>query len=107
MTNEKRTEAVTKVLQKRIRTFSRIEKAFYGAIILTAIIMAVSIVYLQSRNLQVQQEITQLNSQINDKETELNNAKQEVAELSGRDRIVQIATESGLNSENANISEVK
>ncbi|MEX2804593.1 cell division protein FtsL [Streptococcus sp. H31] len=107
MTNEKRTEAVTNVLQKRIRTFSRIEKVFYGAIILTAITMAVSIVYLQSRNLQVQQEITQLNSQINDKETELNNAKQEVAELSGRDRIVQIATESGLNSENANISEVK
>ncbi|MEX2783815.1 cell division protein FtsL [Streptococcus sp. H49] len=107
MTNEKRTEAVTNVLQKRIRTFSRIEKVFYGAIILTAITMAVSIVYLQSRNLQVQQEVTQLNSQINDKETELNNAKQEVAELSGRDRIVQIATESGLNSENANISEVK
>ncbi|AXQ79256.1 cell division protein FtsL [Streptococcus chenjunshii] len=107
MTNEKRTEAVTNVLQKRIRTFSRIEKAFYGAIILTAITMAVSIVYLQSRNLQVQQEITNLNSQINDKETELNNAKQEVAELSGRDRILQIATESGLSSENANISEVK
>ena len=107
MTNEKRTEAVTNVLQKHIRTFSRIEKAFYGAIILTAITMAVSIVYLQSRNLQVQQEITNLNSQINDKETELNNAKQEVAELSGRNRILQIATESGLSSENASISEVK
>lgn len=28
MTNEKRTQAVSNALQKRIRTFSRIEKAF-------------------------------------------------------------------------------
>lgn len=28
MTNEKRTEAVTQTLQRHIKTFSRIEKAF-------------------------------------------------------------------------------
>ncbi|MCC9714499.1 cell division protein FtsL, partial [Streptococcus agalactiae] len=53
MTNEKRTEAVTQTLQRHIKTFSRIEKAFYGAIVITAIIMAVGIIYLQSNSLQV------------------------------------------------------
>ena len=53
--------------------------------------MAVSIIYLQSRNLQVQQEITNLNSQISDMQTDYDNAKQEVNELTSRDRIEQIA----------------
>ena len=82
MTNEKRTEAVTQTLQRHIKTFSRIEKAFYGAIVITAIIMAVGIIYLQSNSLQV---------------------KQEVNELSNRDRITKIAKDAGLTIQNDNI----
>ncbi|KKC20850.1 MULTISPECIES: cell division protein FtsL [Streptococcus] len=107
MTNEKRTQAVSNALQKRIRTFSRIEKAFYATIIITAISMAVSIIYLQSRKLQLQQDITSLNSQISDQKIELNNAKQEVNELSRRDRIVDIAGKAGLSNRNENIKKVE
>ncbi|CAR43078.1 cell division protein FtsL [Streptococcus uberis] len=106
MNNETRTQAVANALQKRIRTFSRIEKAFYSAMIITAIIMSVSIIYMQSRRLQLQQDITTLNSQISDKKTELNNAKQEVNELSRRDRIVDIAGKAGLSNRNDNIKKV-
>ncbi|MCK1162455.1 cell division protein FtsL [Streptococcus uberis] len=106
MNNETRTQAVTNALQKRIRTFSRIEKAFYSAMIITAIIMSVSIIYMQSRRLQLQQDITTLNSQISDKKNELNNAKQEVNELSRRDRIVDIAGKAGLSNRNDNIKKV-
>lgn len=106
MNNETRTQAVTNALQKSIRTFSRIEKAFYSAMIITAIIMSVSIIYMQSRRLQLQQDITTLNSQISDKKTELNNAKQEVNELSRRDRIVDIAGKAGLSNRNDNIKKV-
>lgn len=106
MNNETRTQAVTNALQKRIRTFSRIEKAFYSAMIITAIIMSVSIIYMQSRRLQLQQDITTLNSQISDKKTELNNAKQEVNELSRRDRIVDIAGKAGLSNRNDNVKKV-
>lgn len=107
MVNEKRTQAVSKALQKRIRTFSRVEKAFYATLILTAVTMAVSIIYLQSRKLQLQQHITQLNRQISDKRTELSNAKQEVNELSRRDRIVDIAGKAGLSNRNDNIKKVE
>lgn len=106
MNNETRTQAVTNALQKRIRTFSRIEKAFYSSMIITAIIMSVSIIYMQSRRLQLQQDITTLNSQISDKKTELNNDKQEVNELSRRDRIVDIAGKAGLSNRNDNIKKV-
>ena len=41
-------------LQDRIRRFTRVEKAFYGSIVLTGIILAVSIIFMQTRILQVQ-----------------------------------------------------
>ncbi|WP_159587487.1 cell division protein FtsL [Streptococcus halichoeri] len=107
MINEKKTQAVSTVLQKRIKTFSRIEKAFYAAIIITSITMAVSIIYLQSRRLQMQQDITALNSQISDKKTELNNAKQEVNELTRWNRIVDIASKAGLSNQTNNIKKVE
>lgn len=106
MTNEKRSEALSQALQKRIKTFTRLEKAFYGAIIITAITLAVSIIYLQSRSLQIQQEISHLNSQINDRETEYNNVKQEVNELSRYDRIAEIAQKAGLTVQKDNIKKV-
>lgn len=107
MTDKHRNEAISNALKRRIRKFSRIEKVFYGAIILTAITMAVSIIYLQSRNLQVQQEITNLNSQISNMQTDYDNAKQEVNELTSRDRIEQIAGNAGLTSQQDNIKQVE
>lgn len=107
MTDKHRNEAISNALKRRIRKFSRIEKVFYGSIILTAITMAVSIIYLQSRNLQVQQEITNLNSQISDMQTDYDNAKQEVNELTSRNRIEQIAGNAGLTSQQDNIKQVE
>lgn len=106
MSREKRQEALTRAVQAHIRTLSRIEKAFYASIVVTAVMMAVSIVYLQSRMLQVQQEVTRLTRQIDEKETELNDAKQEVNELNRFDRLSKIAEEAGLKIQHANIGKV-
>lgn len=107
MSNEIKREAIAEALQKRIRTFTSIEKAFYGAIVITAVVMATSIIYLQSRNMQIQQEITQINSNINDAETDLNDAKQEVNELTRYDRIAEVAKKHGLTIQNDNIQNVE
>lgn len=107
MTDNHRNEAISHALRRRMRPLSRIEKVFYGAIVLTAVTLAVSIIYLQSRNLQVQQEITKLNRQISDQQTAYDNAKQEVNELTSRDRIEQIAKEAGLTSQQDNIKQVE
>ena len=107
MTEKHRNEAIANALKRRIREFSRVEKAFYGSIIITAITMAVSIIYLQSRNLQVQQQIADLNSQITEVQTDYDNAKQEVNELSSRDRVEQIAQNAGLTSQQDNIKQVE
>ena len=92
MANKKQEEvAIQNAFQKRFRKFSR---------------LAVGIIYLQSRNLQLKQQITEINSQISDAETDLNNAKQEVNELTRSDRIAEIAKKAGLNIDNSNLGNV-
>lgn len=95
-----------KLYKKESKPLPDWKRLFYGAIIITAITLAVSIIYLQSRSLQIQQEISHLNSQINDRETEYNNAKQEVNELSRYDRIAEIAQKAGLTVQKDNIKKV-
>ncbi|MGT2683176.1 cell division protein FtsL [Streptococcus porci] len=106
MPEDKRQEALSQILQRRIRQFTRLEKAFYGTVILTAIVMAISLIYLQSRNLQLQQTISELNGELNLKQTEYNNAKQEVNELLQRERIIKAAEEAGLVPRSENIQKV-
>ncbi|MBJ8325140.1 cell division protein FtsL [Streptococcus pacificus] len=105
--NENKNEVIINVIQKRIKTFTRIEKAFYSALIVTAIILSVGIVYIQSRNFQLQQEISQLNKKINNQKDEFDNAKQEVNELTRYDRISEIAEEAGLTIQGGNSQKVE
>lgn len=103
----KKNEALVSILQKRIKTFSRIERGFYLVLLVTAITMAISIVYLQSRLLQVQQEVTQLNRDINVTKTELNNAKQEISDMIRLERITEAAKKAGLSPQYDNVKKVE
>ena len=71
----------TQVLQDHFRRFSRVEKAFYGSIVLTAVILAISIVFMQTRILQVQSELTDLNTELEAKKTR---SEEHTSELQSR-----------------------
>lgn len=89
-------------IQKRIRKFSRVEKAFYGSIILTAIILAVSIVFMQTKLLQVNHDLTEVNAQIESEQAELDNIKQEVNELTRYERLSQLASSQDMKLQKGN-----
>ena len=107
MPNQEERRIVNRALRNHIRVMTRMEKAFYGAIVLTAIIMSISVVYMQGRNQAIKGQITDLNSRISEKKTELNNAKQAVNELTNSDRIKEIANKAGLSINNDSIKSVK
>ena len=89
-------------IQKRILKFSRVEKAFYGSIILTAIILAVSIVFMQTKLLQVNHDLTEVNAQIESEQAELDNIKQEVNELTRYERLSQLASSQDMKLQKGN-----
>ena len=100
-------QIVNRAIRNHIRFMTRMEEAFYSAIVLTAIVMSIAVVFLQGRNQAIKQQITDLNSKISDEKTELNNAKQAVNELTNSDRIKEIANKAGLSINNDSIKSVK
>ena len=96
-------ETTSQFLQNRIKKFSRVEKAFYLSIAFTALVLAISVVFMQTKLLQVQNELTKVNAQIEEKKTELDDAKQEVNELIRSERLKEIANSKDLQLNNENI----
>ena len=81
MLQEKRREATMRVIGDKIRTFTRVEKAFYSSIVLSGLALAIGIIFMQTRLLQLQSSMAKVNQDISQKQIEINDAKQAVNEL--------------------------
>ena len=88
-------------LQSRIKKFTRIEKAFYASIILTAIIIAVSVVFMQTKLLKVQHDLSDLYVLVSTNQVEINNANQEINDLTRKERLSGLASSQEMTLQNA------
>lgn len=100
---EKRREATMRVIGDKIRTFTRVEKAFYSSIVLSGLALAIGIIFMQTRLLQLQSGMAKVNQDISQKQIEINDAKQAVNELTRSARLMEIAEKAGLTFNNDNI----
>ncbi|MBS8060933.1 cell division protein FtsL [Streptococcus suis] len=103
MLQEKRREATMRVIGDKIRTFTRVEKAFYSSIVLSGLALAIGIIFMQTRLLQLQSGMAKVNQDISQKQIEINDAKQAVNELTRLARLMEIAEKAGLTFNNDNI----
>lgn len=103
MLQDQRKDATMRVISEKIKTFSRVEKAFYGSIVLSGLTLAVGIVFMQTRLLQVQAEMAHVNQEINSKQVEFDDAEQAVNELIRNARLLEIADKAGLTYKNDNV----
>lgn len=106
MSKDREQTVFAESLQERFKHFSRVERVFYAALLLTALMMAISAVYLQGRSQQLEQEISAIKRQIREQETDFSNAKQEVNELSRLERITQIVGEVGIQPQQGSLEKV-
>ncbi|HFI0639163.1 TPA: cell division protein FtsL [Streptococcus suis] len=103
MLQEKRREATMRVIGDKIKTFTRVERAFYSSIVISGLALAVGIIFMQARLLQVQSDLAKVNQDINQKQVELNDSKQAKNELTRSARLMEIAEKVGLTFNNDNI----
>ncbi|HEL1573478.1 TPA: cell division protein FtsL [Streptococcus suis] len=103
MLQEKRREATMRVIGDKIRTFTRVEKTFYSSIVLSGLALAIGIIFMQTRLLQLQSSMAKVNQDISQKQIEINDAKQAVNELTRSARLMEIAEKAGLTFNNDNI----
>lgn len=100
---DRKRDVTMRVIEQKIKTFSRVEKAFYGSVVLTALLLAVGIIFLQTRLLQVQSDMAGLNQDIRAKQVEIDDAKQAINELARNARLIEIAEKAELTFNNDNI----
>ena len=103
MLEDKRRDLTVRIIEEKIRTFTRVEKAFYGSIVLSGLILAIGIVFMQTKLLQVQSEMAGVNQEISVKLLEIEDAKQAVNDLVRNARLLEIAEKERLTLNNDNI----
>ncbi|MCQ8270610.1 cell division protein FtsL, partial [Streptococcus suis] len=74
MLKEKRREATMRVIGVKIRTFTRVEKALYSSIVLSGLALAIGIIFMQTRLLQIHSGMAKVNQDISQKQIEINDA---------------------------------
>lgn len=92
-----------RVIEDKIKTFTRVEKVFYGSIVISGLILAIGIVFMQTKLLQVQSDMAATNQEISVKLLEIEDAKQAVNDLARKARLLEIAEKEGLTFNNNNI----
>lgn len=103
MLEDKRRDLTMQVIEDKIKTFTRVEKAFYGSIVLSGLVLAIGIIFMQTKLLQVQSDMAGINQDISVKLLEIEDAKQAVNDLARKARLLEIADKEGLTFNNDNI----
>lgn len=103
MLEDKRRDLTMQVIEDKIKTFTRVEKAFYGSIVLSGLILAIGIIFMQTKLLQVQSDMASVNQDISVKKLEIEDARQAVNDLVRNARLLEIAEKAGLTLNNDNI----
>ena len=103
MLEDKHRDMTMRIIEEKIRTFTRVEKAFYGSIVLSGLILAIGIIFMQTKLLQIQSDMASINQDISAKKLEIEDAKQAVNDLVRNARLLEIAEKEGLTLNNDNI----
>lgn len=96
--NEKNTQPSQKVRAHlpRLKKISLLEKCFYVAVVITAISLAVSKIYIMNLIESTKDEVGQVQTEIDKKNKKIDDLKQQQNELLRSDRIKEIAEKEGL-----------
>lgn len=98
---------VTFTTPRRLRSFSRVERVFYGSLVITGTILAIAIIFTQVKIMGVRQEITSLNQELTKKEDDEREQKDTINEMTSYAKCLEIIAKEGLefipdNIENIN-----
>jgi cell division protein FtsL len=93
--------------RNKLKKLSRIERVLIVTIIFVAVSFAVATVFVRTKITDTTNQVTDIQSTIDSKETAMNELRQKSNELLRSDRVKKIAEKQGLKSNDANLKQVK
>ena len=91
------------LLTRKFKRLSNVEKVFYLSVIVTAIVLAVGMVFVRTKIIEVEQNTLTIQTEVSTKEDQLKAYDQQINELMTDDRVAKQANDSGLKMNNDNV----
>ncbi|GFH39738.1 cell division protein FtsL [Pseudolactococcus insecticola] len=91
------------LMKRKFNRLSRVEKVFYLSIIVTAIMLAIGMVFVRTKIIEVEQNTLDIQTKVSTKEDQLTTYNQQINELMSGDRVIDQANASGLKVNNENV----
>ncbi|GFH41709.1 cell division protein FtsL [Lactococcus hodotermopsidis] len=91
------------LLRRKFSKLSTVEKVFYLSIIFSAVMLAVGMVFVRTKIIEVEQNTLEIQTEVSTKEDTLKLYDQQINELMNPDRVSGQAKDNGLKSNNENV----
>ena len=91
---------------KKIKKLGRIERTFYGLVVLLVVSFPFAIVFLQATLSRINVQVEQVKKEIKTQEKKNQSLSMKINELASLDKIIEVAREQGLSYNNNNIKSV-
>ena len=90
-------------MTQKFKKLSNVEKVFYLSVIVTAIVLAIGMVFVRTKIIEVEQNTLTIQAEVTTKEDQLKAYDQQINELMTDDRVAKQASDSGLKMNNDNV----
>lgn len=91
------------LLRSKFSKLSTVEKVFYLSVIFSAIMLAIGMVFVRTKIIEVEQNTLEIQTQVSVKEEQLQTYDQQINELMGANRVLKQAVDNGLKSNTENV----
>ena len=91
------------LLTRKFKKLSNVEKVFYLSVIVTAIVLAIGMVFVRTKIIEVEHNMLTIQAEVTTKEDQLKAYDQQINELMTDDRVAKQASDSGLKMNNDNV----
>lgn len=86
----------TEVLASKFRKVSPIEKIFYFVTIFSALPIAVGLLYIKTKSLEVQRNTTEIQTEMAVKQHDISEAEQKISDLTAGNKVTDAANNAGM-----------
>ena len=91
------------VLSKKFKRLSGVEKVFYLSMVVVALTLAITQLYIQTKTQEVEGRTVQINSQITVKQQKNSELDQQIQNLTSGDIVSNIASKTGMSINYSNV----
>jgi cell division protein FtsL len=90
------------LLTSKFHKLSTVEKVFYLSVVFSAIMLAIGMVFVRTKIIEVEQSTLEIQTEVSSKEDRLKTYNQQITELLSGERALNQANDSGLKSNTEN-----